>query len=69
MLVKPAGIFFYSIDANIDFAYDVSTFGQIEGHDIGVIIVTQVLAVYLQQFPVGAKNVIQFIKPFSFISE
>jgi len=54
-------------DKNITFNY-IFLVGGIEGDNVSVIVVIQVLLVYLQQMGVRTKNVIQVLKRFAFRS-
>jgi len=53
---KVPRIFSYPVQANVNLAFNLAVFGEIEGDDIGVVIVPKEFPVNCQQGFVGTKN-------------
>lgn len=64
--VKLPGIISYPLKAYVNLTlYAAGIFGEVEGDDIRIIIVLQVLLVYPKQVFIAAKNIVQtFQRPF-----
>ena len=56
-LVELFGIGTYGIEADEEVARDTISFGVVEGNDVGVIVMLQILAVHFQNLLIGAENI------------